>query len=44
MPYKKFFNTPLLNYHLKVYNYKAFVLIITALKKLNKLKQLLPKI
>ena len=44
MLYKKFFNTPLLNYYLKVYGYKAFILITAALKKLNRLKRLLPKI
>ena len=31
MPYKKFFNTPLLSYYLRAYGYKVFVLIITAL-------------
>ena len=44
MPYKKFFNTPSLNHHLKVYGYKAFALIMAVLKKLNKLKRLSPKI
>ena len=44
MPYKKFFNTPLLNHHLRVYGYKVFILIMAALKKLKKLKRLLLKI
>ena len=42
-PYKKFFNTPLLNHYLRVYRYKAFILIMAVLKKLNKLKWLLLK-
>ena len=41
---KKFFNTPPLNHYIKVYSYKAFVLIMVTLKKLNKLKQLSPKV
>ena len=44
MPYKKFFNTPLLNYYLRVYGCKVFVLIMAALKKLDKLKRLLFKV
>ena len=42
--YKKFFSTLLLSYYLRVYGYKAFVLIMAVLKKLNKLKRLLLKI
>ena len=38
MLYKKFLSTPPLNHYLKVYGYKAFILIMAVLKKLNKLK------
>ena len=35
MPYNEFFSTLLLNYYLKVYNCKAFALIMASQKKLK---------
>ena len=42
-PYEKFFSTPPLSHHLRVYGCKAFALTTAALKKSDRLKRLSPK-
>ena len=42
-PYEKFFETPPINHHLRVYRCKTFALTTAALKKTQRLKRLSPK-